>query len=220
MRVVIAGGHGKIALLLERQLADRGDTPVGLIRDPEQAADLRAAGAEPTLCDLESAPVDEVAAHLAAADAVIFAAGAGGRGGLERTRAVDLTGALKFADAAERAGIRRLLLVSSMGAGRNPVPGTDPQFEGYLRLKGKADADITARTGLDWTILRPGRLTDEPGTGRVNLAKRTGLGSVPREDVASVLAHLLHAPKTSGLVLELVSGDVPVDQAVQAAAAG
>jgi uncharacterized protein YbjT (DUF2867 family) len=105
-----------------------------------------------------------------------------------------------------------------MGAGRGPVPSNDPQFEGYLRLKGAADANITSRSGLDWTIVRPGRLTDDPGTGRVALAAHTGPGSVPRADVAAALSHLLHVPKTSGLVLELVGGDVPVDEAVQAVA--
>lgn len=216
MRIVIAGGHGKIALSLERLLAARGDHPAGLIRAPGQAADLQAAGAEAVLCDLESASAEQVAELLAGADAVVFAAGAGGSGGIARTRAVDLAGAVRFADAAELAGVRRLVLVSSMGAGRGPRPGTDPAFEAYLRAKGQADADVTARTALDWTILRPGRLTDEPGTGRIALAASTGPGSVPREDVAAVIAHLLRAPKTSGLILELIAGDAPIEQAVDA----
>ena len=220
MKIVIAGGHGKIALLLERLLADRGDHPAGLVRKPEHAEDLVAAGAEPVLCDLESATVDEVAKHLADADAVVFAAGAGGSGGIVRTRAVDLAGALLFADAAERAGVRRLVLVSSMGAGRVPPADADPSFEAYLQAKGEADADVSARAGLDWTILRPGRLTDEAGTGRVGLAKSTGYGAVPRQDVAAVIAGLLHAPATSGLILELIAGDVPVEQAVEALAVG
>ena len=217
MRIVIAGGHGKIALLLERLLADRGDSPAGLIRKPEHAADLQVAGAEAVLCDLESATVEEVAGHLAGADALVFAAGAGGRGGLERTRAVDLAGAILFADAAEHAGVRRLVLVSSMRAGRNPPPDMDPRFAGYLRAKGEADANVSARAGLAWTILRPGVLTDEPGTGLVALGADTGLGSVPRADVALVLSELLHSPSTSGTVLELVAGDVPVAEAVRAA---
>ena len=219
MRIVIAGGHGKIALSLERLLAARGDHPAGLIRTPDQAADLQAAGAEAVLCDLESASAEEIAHLLAGADALVFAAGAGGSGGIARTRAVDLAGAVRFADAAELAGIRRLVLISSMGAGRGPRPGTDPAFEAYLRAKGQADADVTARTTLDWTILRPGRLTDEPGTGQVTLAARTGLGSIPREDVAAVIAHLLHAPKTSGLILELIAGDTSIEQAVDTVSA-
>jgi len=210
MRIVIAGGHGKIALSLERLLAARGDHPAGLIRTPDQAADLRTAGAEALLCDLESTSAEEVAQHLKGADAVVFAAGAGGSGGIARTRAVDLAGAARFADAAELAGVRRLVLISSMGAG----------FEAYLRAKGEADADVTARKALDWTILRPGQLTDEPGTGRVNLAASTGRGSVPREDVAAVIAHLLSAPKTSGLILELIAGDTAIEQAVETVSAG
>jgi uncharacterized protein YbjT (DUF2867 family) len=106
-----------------------------------------------------------------------------------------------------------------MGAGRGPRPGADPGFEAYLKAKGEADADVTARKALDWTILRPGHLTDEPGTGQVALAASTGRGSVPREDVAAVIAHLLHTPKTSGLILELIAGDTPIEQAVDAVAA-
>jgi nucleoside-diphosphate-sugar epimerase len=215
MRIVIAGGHGQIALRLERLLAERGDTPVGLIRKPAQEADLRAAGAEAVVCDLESATVEEVAKVLAGADAAVFAAGAGSGSGAGRKDTVDRAAAVLFADAAELAGVRRFVLLSSMGADREPPAGTDPVFAAYLRAKGAADADVTARTGLDWTVLRPGRLTDEPGTGRVALAEHTGRGSVPRQDVALAIAELLNAPRTSGLILELVSGDVQAEQAVR-----
>jgi len=221
MRTVIAGGHGQIALHLERLLAARGDTPVGLIRRTgQQEADLRAAGAEPVRCDLESATVEQVAAVLAGADAAVFAAGAGAGSGADRKQTVDRDAAVLFADAAERAGVRRFVLLSSMGADREPPAGTDPVFASYLRAKGAADADLAARTALDWTILRPGRLTDDPPVGRVLLAEHTGRGSVPRADVAAVIAALLDAPATSGRTLELVAGDVPVDQAVRESAAG
>ena len=218
MRIVIAGGHGQIALLLERLLADRGDTPVGLVRRPEQQEDVREAGAEPVHCNLETATVEELAAVLAGADAAVFAAGAGGKGGVGRTEEIDHLGAVRFADAAERAGVRRFVQLSSMGADREPAPDTDEGFAAYLRAKGAADAALVVRSGLDWTILRPGWLTDDPGTGRVLLAKRTGRGGVPRADVADVLAHLLHHPETAGLTLELIGGDTPVLTAVQAAA--
>lgn len=220
MRIVIAGGHGQIALHLERLLAARGDTPVGLIRraGQQQEDELRAAGAEPVRCDLESATVEQVAAVLAGADAAVFAAGAGAGSGAERKDTVDRAGAVLFADAAERAGVRRFVLLSSMGADREPPAGTDPVFAAYLRAKGAADADLAARTSLDWTILRPGHLTDEPGIGRVLLAERTGAGGVPRADVAAVIAALLDVPATSGLTLELVAGDVAIDQAVRDAA--
>ncbi|MEZ0095502.1 NAD(P)H-binding protein [Streptacidiphilus sp. EB129] len=212
MRIVIAGGHGQIALHLERLLAARGDTPVGLIRRAEQQQDLRAAGAEPVVLDLESASVDQVADVLQGADAAVFAAGAGPGSGADRKDTVDRAAAVLLADAAEQAGVRRFVVVSSMGAGSEPGPGTDPVFAAYLRAKGAADADVSARKELDWTILRPGALTDEPGTGMVFLAEHTGTGSVPRADVAAVLAELLHAPHTIGLTLELVSGDAHVTQ--------
>ena len=218
MRTVIAGGHGQIALHLERLLAAHGHTPVGLIRNPAQSDDLRAAGAEPVVRDLESSTVEEVAAVLAGADAAVFAAGAGPGSGAGRKDTVDRAAAVLFADAAELAGVRRFVVVSSMGADREPAPGTDPVFATYLRAKAAADADITARKGLDWTILRPGALTDGPATGRVRLAAGTGRGSVPRADVAAVLAALLDTPATSGLTLELIGGEVPVPEAVAAAA--
>ncbi|MGH3602245.1 MAG: NAD(P)H-binding protein, partial [Pseudonocardiaceae bacterium] len=162
MRIVVAGGHGQIALRLEKLLTQRGDSPVGLVRDPEQAEDLRAVGAEPAGCDLESAQVDEVASHLVGVDAVVFAAGAGPGSGAARKETVDRGAAILFADAADRAGVRRFLMISAMGADREPPPGTDPVFAAYLRSKGAADAYLASRAGLDWTILRPGRLTDEP----------------------------------------------------------
>jgi cytosine deaminase len=215
MRIVIAGGHGQIALRLERLLSAHGDDVAGLIRKPEQADDLRAAGAEPIVCDLESASVEEVASALRGADAAVFAAGAGPGSGIARKETVDHAAAVLFADAAERAGTRRHLMVSSMGATLTPSPGTDEVFAAYLRAKAAADADLRSRTSLDWTILRPGRLANEPGTGRVTLAVSTGPGSVPRDDVAAVLAELLDTPSTAGLTLELISGQTPIAVAVK-----
>ena len=215
MRVVIAGGHGQIAMRLEKLLTQRGDSAVGLIRNPAQAEDLRAVGADPAVCDLESVSVDELASHLDGADAVVFAAGAGPGSGAARKETVDRNAAVLCADAAERVGIRRYLMISAMGAGQEPPPGADPVFAAYLRAKGAADADLASRAALDWTILRPGRLTDEPGTGRVRLAVHTGRGMVPRDDVAAVLLTLLDT-RAAGMTLELVSGDTPVDEAVRA----
>ncbi|MEK2471857.1 MULTISPECIES: NAD(P)H-binding protein [Streptomyces] len=215
MRIVIAGGHGQIALRLERLLHARGDEVAGIVRRPEQAGDLLAAGAEPVVCDLESASVGDVARHLEGADAAVFAAGAGPGSGAARKDTVDRGAATLFADAAEAAGVRRFVVVSAMGADREPPEGTDPVFAAYLRAKGAADADVRARAGLDWTILRPGRLTDDPGTGQVTLADATGRGAVSRDDVAVVLAALLEEPDTAGRTLELIGGDVPVADAVR-----
>lgn len=121
MRIVIAGGHGQVALRLERLLAARGYEAVGVIRNPEQSEDLRAAGAEPVVLDLESASVEEVAEVLRGADAVVFAAGAGPNSGSARKETVDRGAAVLLADAAERAGVRRYVMVSSMGA--TPITG-------------------------------------------------------------------------------------------------
>ncbi|UQA94669.1 NAD(P)H-binding protein [Streptomyces halobius] len=218
MRIVIAGGHGQIALRLERLLHGRGDEVAGIVRRPEQAGDLLAAGGEPVVCDLESASVGDVARHLEGADAAVFAAGAGPGSGTARKDTVDRAAAALFADAAEAAGVRRFLVVSSMGADREPPEGTDPVFAAYLRAKGAADADVRARSGLDWTILRPGRLTDEPGSGLVTLAESTGRADVTRDDVAATLVALLDEPRTAGRTLELIGGDVPVTEAVKAVA--
>ncbi|MFH8534962.1 NAD(P)H-binding protein [Streptomyces tendae] len=217
MRVAIAGGHGQIALRLERLLSARGDDVVGIIRRAEQAADLRAAGAVPVVCDLEKASVADVAAHLSGVDAVVFAAGAGPASGAARKDTVDRAAAVLFADAAEAAGVPRYLMISGKGVGTEPPAGTDPVFAVYLNAKAEADADLRARAGLAWTILQPGALTDEPATGRVTLAESTPRGSVSRDDVALVLTALLDEPGAAGRTFELVGGDTPVADAVRAA---
>ncbi|MET8785753.1 MULTISPECIES: SDR family oxidoreductase [unclassified Streptomyces] len=216
MRIVIAGGHGQIALRLERLLAARGEEAAGIIRRAEQADDLRAAGAEPIVCDLESASAEEVASHLAGAGAAVFAAGAGPGSGAARKYTVDRDAAIKFADAAERAGVRRFVVVSSMGA--DPEHRGDDVFDVYQRAKGEADAYVRGHKSLDWTILRPGRLTDDAGTGLVRLEAHTGRGAVTREDVAAVLAELVDTPATAGLTLELIGGSTPVSVAVKSVA--
>ncbi|MGK5520345.1 NAD(P)H-binding protein [Micromonospora sp. URMC 107] len=215
MRVVIAGGHGKIAQLTHRELAGRGDTAVGLIRNPDHAAALRAAGAHPVVADLEHVGVDELAAHLHDADAVLFAAGAGPGSGAARKDTVDRAAAVLLADAAQRANVRRYLLLSSVGVEDEPPAGTDEVFAAYLRAKKAAEDDLTGRD-LDWTILRPGRLTDDPPTGRITLARHAPPGAVTRTDVARVLVALLYHPHSAGAILEVVGGDTPIADAVDA----
>jgi nucleoside-diphosphate-sugar epimerase len=215
-RVVIAGGHGKIALRTTRLLADRGDTVVGIVRDPDHVDDVRAAGGDAVELDLESATVEELAAVLAGADATVFAAGAGPGSGPARKDTVDRAAAVLLADAAETAAVRRFLQVSAMGLDRADDEGVDEVFAVYLRAKAAADADVMARAGLDWTILRPGGLTDDPGTGLVTLAEHVEPGTVTRDDVAAVLVALLDRPATSGRVLELVQGDIAIDAALDA----
>ncbi|MEZ0070609.1 nucleoside-diphosphate-sugar epimerase [Streptacidiphilus sp. MAP12-20] len=218
MRIVIAGGHGQIALHLARELARRGDLAVGLVRDPAQAADLRAAGAEPVVLDLERSDAATVAAALRehAADAAVFAAGAGPGSSAERKYTVDRDGSVLLAQAAEAAGVRRFAQISTMGAGSPPAPGTDAVWAAYVDAKTQAEEDLRARA-LDWTVLRPGRLLDTPSTGLVTLADPPlRAGAVSREDVALVLAELLTTGAGVGRTLELIGGATPVAEAVRA----
>lgn len=215
MRVVIAGGHGKIALILERLLAERGDAVTGIIRNPGQAADLEAAGAVPVVLDLEQASVDQVAEVVRGADAVVFAAGAGPGSGAARKQTVDRDAAVLLADAAEAAGVARYVMVSAMSADdRGLDAGYDEVFRAYIRAKSEADANVQARAGLQTTIVRPGRLTDEPGTGLVHIAESTGRGAVPRDDVAAVLLAVLDTPGTAGRTFELIGGNTPISEAL------
>ncbi|MGY1770683.1 SDR family oxidoreductase [Blastococcus sp. SYSU D00813] len=217
MRVVVAGAHGQVARRLGRLLSARGDTVAGIVRNPGHAEDLRADGVQPVVLDLEQATVEEVADVVRGADAVVFAAGAGPGSGVPRKDTVDRAAAVLLADAAERAGVRTYLLVSSMGvdlvAGGATPEGVDEVFTAYLRAKLAAEEAVLARPALAVTVVRPGGLTDDPGTGRVTLAPSVERGSVPRDDVAAVLAAFLDAPR-DGAVLELVSGQTPVPEAV------
>ncbi|BCI55166.1 NAD-dependent dehydratase [Mycolicibacterium litorale] len=219
MQVVIAGGHGKIALHLERLLTQRGDTAVGLIRNPDHAGDLEAIGAQPVVLDLEHSSVGEVIEAVRGADAVVFAAGAGPGSGAARKETVDRDAAILLADAAQAAGVGRYVMISSMGADAEAPDDTgDPVFVAYLRAKGAADDAVRSRRALSTTIVRPGRLTDDAGTGRVHIADSTGYGAIPREDVAAVLLAVLDTPATGGRTVELVGGDTPIDAAVEAMA--
>jgi uncharacterized protein YbjT (DUF2867 family) len=216
MHVLIAGGHGKIALRLTALLAGRGDTVTGVIRNPDHREDLETAGATPVVLDLETATVEELATHVRGSDAVVFAAGAGPGSGVGRKDTVDRAAAELLADAARAAGVRRYLLVSSTGVDEPPTPGTDEVWAAYLRAKKAAEEAIRA-ADLDWTVLRPGRLTDDPGTGRVLLAPPpVERSEVTRDDTAAVLAALLDHPATAGRVLELRGGEQDVVEATAA----
>src|SRR4051812_45116703 len=212
MQVAIAGGHGQIALHLERLLADSGHRVIALIRSRDHDSDVREAGGEPVICDLEQE--DDLSHYLRGSDAVVFAAGAGPGSGPERKRTVDLGGALKLLDAARQTGARRYLMVSSIGADDPSAAGE--QMSAYLEAKAEADRRL-AESELDWTIVRPGRLTNDPGTGRVTISADMSLrGAVPREDVARVLAASLGEPNTIRKTFVVVGGETPVDEAVAA----
>jgi uncharacterized protein YbjT (DUF2867 family) len=214
MRVVIAGGHGQIALLLEQLLSRRGDTAVGLVRNPDHVPDLESRGAQGVVLDLERASVDELAQVVGGADAVVFAAGGGPNSGPARKETVDKLAAILLADAAEQAGVRRYLMVSSMGTDQAD-PDSDDVFQVYLTAKKAADDDLRSRD-LDWTILQPGRLTDDPGTGKITLDPSAEPREVPRADVAATLVGALDEPATIGCQLTVLSGDRPIAEALAA----
>jgi nucleoside-diphosphate-sugar epimerase len=214
MIVVIAGGHGQIALRLAKELSDRGHEPIGLLRNPDQVPDLERNGARGEVLDLEQTTVDELSAIVAGADVVVFAAGAGRGSGAARKETVDRAGAVLLADAAQQAGVRRYVMVSAMGA-EDADPASDEVFQVYLRAKAAADADLRARD-LDWTIVRPGSLTDDAPTGKVDLGPGRPRGTVSRADVATVLAEMITTRSGIRKQVDLVSGRVPVAEAVAA----
>ena len=213
MNVAIAGAHGKIARRLTRLLVARGDSVFGLIRKREHVEDLRADGSEPVLIDLETAGPEEVAEAIEGVDAVVFAAGAGPGSGPERKRTVDRDGAIKLLEAARSAGVARYVIISSIGA--ESPPDDEDVFSVYLRAKAEADAAVTA-SDRDWTVVRPGSLTDDPGEGRARIQVEPIRDQVTRDDVAAVLAAVLHEPRSAGLIIYVVQGEEPVDAALRA----
>jgi uncharacterized protein YbjT (DUF2867 family) len=211
MRVVIAGAHGKIGRRLARTLVARGDTVIGLIRNPDHADDVRATGAEPILCDLEHATVSEIIEAVAGAQAAVFAAGAGPGSGAARKLTMDRDGAIKLLEATAP-DWARYVIVSAVGA-ENPRDGDDV-FSVYLRAKAEADAVVQA-SGREWTIIRPGVLTDDPGTGRLRIDTTPFRGEVPRDDVAELLAAVLHDTRATQRILYVNAGELPWEEALE-----
>ena len=211
MSVAIAGGSGQIATRLTRLLRERGDEVRSLIRDPARAERASEAGGEPVVCDLEDATEEQVAEAVGSVDAVVFAAGAGPGSGSDRKLTMDYGGAVKLIAAAKANGIGRYVMISSMGA--DPDASGDDVFAAYLRAKGKADAELR-ESGLDWTIVRPTLLTDEPGTGRVRVGEDVGRGEIARDDVAAVLAVTLQSPNTIRRLFEARDGDTAIEEAI------
>jgi nucleoside-diphosphate-sugar epimerase len=212
MRVVIAGAHGQIAMRLTSRLRERGDAVVGLIRNPAHTGEVRTLGAEPVLCDIENATVTEIAEALEGADAAVFAAGAGPGSGAERKLTVDRDGAIKLLQACVSAEVSRYVIVSSIGA--EDPPAGDEVFSVYLRAKAEADAAVI-ESDREWTILRPGGLTDDRGTARVRLDTKPFEGRISRDDVAAVLDALLQTDRAAGLILYINGGELSVQEALE-----
>ncbi|GAB3788899.1 NAD(P)H-binding protein [Nocardioides ungokensis] len=203
-----------MAMHLHPALVAAGHTPVALVRSEDYRSELEALGAEVRILDIEKQDAADFAAAFEGCDAVVFAAGGGPDGNIERKRTVDLEGSLKSIDGARLAGIDRVVQISAIGVD-SPLPSdTGDVWRAYVEAKRDADAALRD-SDRAWTILRPGRLTDDPGTGRVALGPEVARGEVPRQDVAAVTAAVLDEDATIGQQWNLVGGDVPVAEAVR-----
>jgi uncharacterized protein YbjT (DUF2867 family) len=211
MEIVIAGGHGQIALLTAKLLSGRGDTVRALIRNPAHEPDVVAAGAHPVVADMEQLDAEQLAAQIQGADAVVFAAGAGPGSGPARKWTVDYGAAVKLIDAAKAAEIARYVMISARGA--DAEAEDDGGFGTYLKAKGRADADLAA-SGLQYTTIRPVGLTDDPASDQISAAA-SGVETVPRADVAAVVGAVLAEPRTSGLTFVLRSGSETVAATIE-----
>ncbi|HSF99464.1 MAG TPA: SDR family oxidoreductase [Ornithinibacter sp.] len=218
MRVIVIGGHGKVARLLTPLLVARSHEVTGVIRDPAHVEDLRSDGATPVVADVESMDVEALARLVHGHDAVVWSAGAGG-GDPRRTYAVDRDAAIRSMDAADRSWVRRYVMVSYFGAGADHAVPEGDSFFAYADAKSTADAHLEG-SELEWTILRPSRLTHDPPTGSIETS-RTGArpGSVSRADVALVIAQTLDRPALAGVVVEFNGGTTPVADELDASAA-
>lgn len=211
MHVLIAGGHGTIALELTDLLHERGDQVRSLIRNIDHANDVKNAGGAPVVLDLEATTDEELDLVLTDIDAIVFAAGAGPGSSAERKDTVDHMGATLLVEAAKRIGVKRYVIVSSTGA--DPDHQGDEVFDAYLRAKGRADRDL-AESGLDYTIVRPVHLTNGKGNRRVSVGEKAEQPEIPREDVAGVLAEVLRQDTTIGKTFEVSRGEVGIQEAL------
>ena len=212
-RIAIVGGNGQIARLLHPLLVARGHTPIALVRSESHRNRLEAMGAAVRLLDIENSTAADFSSVFEDADAVVFVAGGGPDGNVERKRTVDLEGSLKSIEGAQQAGISRFVQVSAINVDRPVADDASPVWRAYVEAKRDADAALRD-SGLDWTIIRPGVLTDADGTGLVELGEEVARADVPRADVAAVLAEVLDSGAGLGAQWNLVSGDTPVADAV------
>ncbi len=212
MKVAVLGAHGQIAMLLHPILKSNGHEVIGLIRNPDHSEEIERAGAQPVVCDVEKE--EDISEAVENVDAVVFVAGAGPGSGAERKWTVDRDGALKLMEAAQKNGIKRYIMISAM---KVEEPRGNEVFQVYQKAKSEADKALR-ESGLDYTIIRPGRLTDNLPTGRIALAARLDSGEVPRADVAAVVAEVLETPESAGHQWDLTSGDIPIETAIKRAA--
>jgi uncharacterized protein YbjT (DUF2867 family) len=211
-KVFVVGASGKVGRRLCRQLAERGHRVAALHRRPEQGDELTSLGATPVAGNLLDLDAAELAKLISGSDAVVFTAGAG-RAGIELTNAIDGRGLELATEAAAIAGVRRFILVSVFPDALRDKE-TSAGFENYIAVKKRADVHLV-ETGLDWVIVRPGTLLDDPGTGKVRAGVAIPYGEVPRDDVAATIAELIERPAVNRIIIELTSGEVPVTEAVR-----
>lgn len=208
MKITVVGAHGKIAMLLHPMLIDAGHSVRGIIRKEEQAEDLNELGVEPVVADIEKE--DDISEAVGDADAVLFAAGAGPGSGAERKWTVDRDGAIKLMNACHKNNIKRYVIISAMGLDK---PRGSEVFKVYQKAKAEAD-EALRESDLDYTIVKPGRLTDESGTGKISVGKELDRDEIPREDVASVIKKVFEMPQTIGKEFDLLSGNQPISEAL------
>lgn len=217
-RIAIVGGHGKIARLLIPLLVDAGHQPIALVRDPDYSAELERLGAEVGILDIEQHSADDFAEAFAGVDCVVFAAGGGADGNVERKRTVDLGGSLKSIEGATTAGANRFVQISVIGVDEPLGDDVEEAWAAYVKAKRDADAALRS-SDLDWTIVRPGGLTDDEPTGNVSLAESVDRAEIPRGDVAAVIAAAIDEPATIGQQWEVVGGSTPIAEAIGGAVA-
>ena len=212
-RIAVVGGHGQIAMLLHPMLVESGNEPVALIRKPEQVADIEGVGAEARMLDIENTDAEGFAKQFEGCDAVVFAAGGGPDGDVARKKSVDLGGSLKSIEGAKLAGITRFVQISAISVDEDPGDDVGEVWEAYVHAK--RDADTALReSGLDWTVVRPGGLTDDAATGKVTAAEKVERGEIPRADVADVVRRCLQDPSTIGKQFEVVGGETGIPEAL------
>lgn len=208
MKITVVGAHGHISMLLHPKLIKNGHSVRGIIRKEEQAGDIKELGVEPVVADIEES--EDISDAVGDADAVLFAAGAGPGSGAERKWTVDRDGAIKLIDACIKNGIGRYVIISAMGLDE---PRGNEVFRTYQIAKAEAD-EALRNSRLKYTIVKPGRLTDEPGNGQISVGTDLDRGEIPREDVASVLAEVFERPETAGMEFDLLSGDQSIHKAL------
>ncbi|BDI23273.1 SDR family oxidoreductase [Herbiconiux sp. L3-i23] len=214
-RIAVIGAHGQVGQRLLNQIYNRGDEGVGIIRNRDHGEDLVRLGAEAVLLDIENSDVEALASVLRGVDVVVFSAGAGPNSGPARKRTVDYNGSVKTAWAADLAGVERMIQVSAMGVDEPLADDTEEGWRAYVEAKRDADANLRD-TDLDWTIIRPGGLTTDEGTGLVTLGDSVGRGEIPRDDVAALILAAIDDDRTIGRTFEAISGDTPIVDAIDA----